>query len=430
MDTAINKNNKWSFSRKIIFRFFFIFFLLFIFPFPVLNGFSEPSGIIKYYNDLWEPFVFWVAKHVFLIHKDLGFPSNFGDSVFSYVKLSIKLIIALIGCIIWTFADRKSNNYDRLFYWLTVYVRYFLAFTILGYGLSKIFNIQFLFIFPEVDQLVKPYGEFSPMGLLWRFMGYSSSYQIFSGIGEILGASLLLFRRTTTLGAIILIGVLSNVVMLNISYDVGVKLFSINLLLMVVFLVAIDSKRIISFFLLNKSVSAIEINPPFVKPWMRKAKVIVKLLLIISLLYFEINHYRDYNKLYGKTTPPPLYGIYNIESFVKNKDTLAPLTTDTIRWRRMIVNGSGVNIQLMNDSSRNYIFNPDTVTKTIEIFSRNDTINKYFLTYTLPDTAHLVMWGKFKDDSVYVKMKKININSFRLVNWRMKWIRDKSRTFY
>jgi hypothetical protein len=306
-----------------------------------------------------------------------------------------------------------------------VYVRYFLAFTILGYALSKFFNTQFIFIFPDLELLVSSYGDFSPWGLFSRFMGYSTSYQMFTGIIELVGGLLLLFRRTTTLGGVILIGLMCNVVMINISYDVMVKFHSINLLLMAVFLVGIDSKRIISFFLLNKPVSAIEINPPFVKPWMNKAKNVVKLLLIISLLFFTTKRFWDYKILFSKA-PPALYGIYNIESFIKNKDTLPPLTTDTIRWRRMIVNWTEVNVQLMNDSSRKYIFKTDTVTKTIEMFSRKDTINKYFLTYALPDTAHLVMWGKFKDDSIYVKMKKVDINNFRLVNWRIHWLRNKS----
>ncbi len=420
MDTAINKNNKWNFSKKIIFRSLLIYFFLYIFPFPDMWH----SVISKYYSDLWEPLVIWVANHVFLLPEDLGWPSDFGDSIFVWVKVSIKLMIALIGSIIWTFADRKRDNYDRFSYWIIVYVRYFLAFTIFYYGIQKVFPIQFGG-FPNLDDLVSSYGDFSPMGLLWRFMGYSTSYTIFTGIVEVVGGLLLLFRRTTTLGAIILMGALGNVVMLNIGYDVIAKLFSINLLLMAVFLVAIDSKRIISLFLLNKPFSAIEINPPFVKLWMNKAKSVVKLVLIISILYFQNKWVLGYIKSLPEA-PPALYGIYNIESFIKNNDTLPPLTTDTTRWSRMIVrrwNGAGV--YLMNGSWSSYVFKTDTVTKKIEMFSRKDTINKYFLNYALPDTAHLVMWGKFKDDSIYVKMKKVNIDTFKLVKWRTTWMRKK-----
>lgn len=308
-----------------------------------------------------------------------------------------------------------------------MYVRYFLAFAVFNYGFAKFSNGQFR-PFTDLEYLVSSYGDSAPAGILWKFMSYSTSYQIFAGITQVVGGLLLLFRRTTILGGFILIVAMSNVVMLNIGYDVPVKIWSIKLLLMAVFLVALDSKRIISLFLLNIPFSAIEIKPSFVKPWMNKAKNVLKLLLIISLLYTPIKGVWDRIKSHS-VAPPPLYGIYDIETFIKNNDTLPPLTTDTTRWRRMIVNQynwQGISIKLMNDSTRKYISKTDTVTKTIEMFSRKDTSNKYFLTYTLPDTAHLVMWGKFKDDSIYVKLKKIDINTFRLVNWRTIWLRSAS----
>jgi hypothetical protein len=40
------------------------------------------------------------------------------------------------------------------------------------------------------DRLLKPYGESSPMGLLWTFMGYSTGYNLFTGGAEALGGLL------------------------------------------------------------------------------------------------------------------------------------------------------------------------------------------------------------------------------------------------
>ena len=121
-------------------------------------------------------------------------------------------------------------------------VRFTLATAMLLYGAEKVIPEQFGTPLPS--DLLEPIGEGSPMHLLWTFMGTSIPYVIFTGAAEMLGGLLLAARRTTLLGALVCIGVLSNVVMLNLSYDVPVKLYSSHLLLMAVFLAAPDLRRL------------------------------------------------------------------------------------------------------------------------------------------------------------------------------------------
>ncbi|MFY9224894.1 MAG: hypothetical protein WAQ98_19635, partial [Blastocatellia bacterium] len=71
-----------------------------------------------------------------------------------------------------------------------------------------------------LDRLIQPFGDASPMGLAWTFMGASYSYNFFAGMGEMLAGFLLIFPQTATLGALVAIGVISNIVMLNFSYDI------------------------------------------------------------------------------------------------------------------------------------------------------------------------------------------------------------------
>src|SRR4030095_7643936 len=97
-----------------------------------------------------------------------------------------------------------------------------------GYGMIKVFRGQFPS--PSPGRLIETYGDSSPMGLMWNFMGYSSAYVIFAGVSESLGALLLFFRRTTTLGALVLTAVMTNVVAMNLCFDVCVKLGSMNYL--------------------------------------------------------------------------------------------------------------------------------------------------------------------------------------------------------
>jgi hypothetical protein len=82
--------------------------------------------------------------------------------------------LALIATIAWSLVDRKRRNYTRLHEWLRVYVRFALGVTMIGYGSYKV--IQSQFPPPSLDRLLQPFGDASPMGLLWTFMGASGSY--------------------------------------------------------------------------------------------------------------------------------------------------------------------------------------------------------------------------------------------------------------
>src|SRR5262249_21326568 len=144
------------------------------------------------------------------------------------------LLLAAAGTLLWSLLDRKRPQYRRLHEWLRVYVRFYVATTLITYGVVKVIKSQFPY--PDGDRLLVPYGESSPMRLLWTFMGASEGYNWFTGAGEMLGGLLLCTRRATLLGALVSCGVMLHVAALNFCYDVPVKLFSTHLVLMSVFL--------------------------------------------------------------------------------------------------------------------------------------------------------------------------------------------------
>ena len=88
------------------------------------------------------------------------------------------------------------------------------------------------------DRLAEPLGNYSPFALMWTFMGYSKPYTIFAGVGEVIGGVLLLFRKTTTLGASLSCGVMANVLALDSSYGVGLRVLVSLYLLLAIFLLA------------------------------------------------------------------------------------------------------------------------------------------------------------------------------------------------
>jgi len=175
--------------------------------------------------------------------------SGSGDTFAAYVAEVVVLIVSVVSTIIWSIIDRRRGNYTVLSSWLRVLARYALAYILFAYAFSKIIPTQFLP--PQDSQLSEVYGRASPMGLLWRFMGFSTAYTIFGGLAELLPAILLLFRRTAMLGSVLGFLVMLNIVMLNLCYDVPVKLASINLLFLCGFLILPDVSRLYRFFVLN-----------------------------------------------------------------------------------------------------------------------------------------------------------------------------------
>ncbi len=159
-------------------------------------------------------------------------------------------VVAVLGAIIWSVLDRKRTNYQTLYYWLTVIVRYYLAFTLFIFALEKFFKMQF----PDLGfyTLTEPLGDMSPMSLAWAFFGYSYGYNVFMGIAES-AALLLLFRRTTTFGAILTLATLANVMAVNYNYDVHAKMYPTALFLMAFFLLLKDVNEINQIFLYRSS---------------------------------------------------------------------------------------------------------------------------------------------------------------------------------
>jgi uncharacterized membrane protein YphA (DoxX/SURF4 family) len=410
-------------TQKIIFRFCFIYFATYILlnpnnEIPLINLFYES------FNNILHQFIPWFAKTFFGYKQPItAFTNGSGDTTYDYILWFFGIIISLLGTVIWTLLDRKRGNYNTLYYWLNVLLRYFLFYTMITYGMFKVIKLQFPF--PTLNRLVQPYGDSSPMGLAWTYMGYSTSYNYFTGIAELLAGVLLIFRRTSTLGALVCLGVMTNVFMINISYDVPVKLLSLNTILMSLFLLRKDAKRLCSFFVSNKNTEAANISLPYSNKKMRYSMLALKILFIGFIVIVNLTDAFTAQKEYGNAAPKAsLYGIYNTETIIKNKDTLPRLINDTTSWKRIIVQWQNyAYIRLNNDTTRNYSFKIDTTLKTITAYPNWDTVNRYQFKY-INDSMYLVLNGTYKNDSLHIKLKRFDENKFRLANRGFHWVNE------
>jgi hypothetical protein len=250
------------------------------------------------------------------------------------------LLLALAATAVWTLVDRRRPNYARLHDGLRVGVRFALAIAMFVYGGEKVIPEQFGTPFPS--DLLQPIGESSPMHLLWTFMGTSIPYVIFTGAAEMLGGLLLIARRTTLLGALICIGVLSNVVMLNFSYDVPVKVYSSHLLLMAVFLAAPDLGRLANLWVRNRRVPPAEPRPLFASRRNHRAALALRTVFLLYVAIDALRQSHEYKLQFADTaTRQPLYGAWEVEELTVDGVVRPLLATDPTLWRRLVFEWPG-----------------------------------------------------------------------------------------
>lgn len=419
MASTFSNKNSWPLFYLIIFRIFFCYYILYLFPFPIYN-IPYGSFISEFIYNFWEWLVPLVGVIVFDTPKDLTLPAGSGDTTFNYIQILTQLALALIATIIWSIADRKRSDYTILFSYLLVFVRYFLALTLLSYGFSKLFTNQFSNL--SLFDLITPYGNSSPMGLMWNFMEYSDSYTIFAGLSEIVGGLFLLFRRTAVLGALISFGVMLNVFIMNMSYDIPVKLFSAHLMFMAMFLLIPHYKNIINFFIKNQPTVPLVIAPYFNRKKQNIIGYFIKGIFLLYVCFTSISNQLNSQKLYGKKAPlPELYGIYEVKQFIRNKDTLAPLTTDSSRWKRLIIDKHYGGIEKMDDKMEFLQFEIDTNKNSIQLNpyqSENYEFNYKF------EANVLFLDGRLEKDTLQIMLLKKDLNDFLLLNRGFNWINE------
>ncbi|MBV1858849.1 MAG: hypothetical protein KUG77_10585 [Nannocystaceae bacterium] len=314
----IQTRPRWSAAATVSFRWFAIFSLLFLVPLAPLTNLAIP----------------WLGEVVLGLEGKISTAAGGStDTTAEYIRLALHAILALIGVALWTARAGARGRHPKLVDWLTFSLRLSIATMMFSYGLAKITGGQFSD--PDDMRLLQNYGDSSPMGLLWTFMGHSKVYSGFTGIAEICGGALLLSRRTTTLGAIVVVGVMSNVVMLNLCYDVPVKLFSMRILVWASFLVALDGKRLYAVFTNSGTVPPRTMGPLFSKPRRHLIGQVFKALYgfsVILTIVFAPSFMGSRDE--GSTTA--LQGTYEVTVFSRDGQQVPALVSDDERWHRVV----------------------------------------------------------------------------------------------
>jgi hypothetical protein len=317
----------WNPWQRIAFRFGFVLGVLYIYPLPF--------GLIPYTDSIaealqkpWHWLTMWFAESVLGVGTPATQSNGSGDRLYDWVFFLVLLIASALGAVLWSVLDRKRKAYPRLATGMWIALRYLLAWTLLSYATVKIFSSQFPL--PSPSRLDQRLGDISPMRLMWMFQGYSQPYTFFGGCAEALAGVLLLWRRTATVGALVAMAVMTNVVMLNLCYDVCVKLYSMQLLVIAI-VIAMPQLRRVARALLGHAVA--EVPPRVRSSRLRERARLVAKLVTISLIAYPL-YERARRILDNDPAPHELFGIWRVEAWTVDGEQ-APA-----RWRKLCFNQS------------------------------------------------------------------------------------------
>jgi hypothetical protein len=387
----------WSRVQLFAFRFVFVYLILYFLPFP-FGAFPHTGSLAQKYESLWHKLVPWVGKHVLhLSHEIITSTNCSGDTTYEYVRVLCFLGLAFAASVLWSFLDRSRPNYQRIHQWLRSYVRLSVGAAMLVFGAAKIFLVHFPQ--PNLYKLLEPLGDYSLMGLLWTFTGASRSYSLFAGFSHIFA--------------------------LTVCYDVPVKLYSLHLLLVCFFLVLPDARRLVDFFLLNRSVAPSRETALFNHKPLNAGAFIAQLTLGGFLVCSYLYGAHDYeNRLFGMASRPPFYGIWTVDEFMIGGKALPPLLTDETRWQRMVFQfPKKVGIQSMNGAWTGYWVRQDMAKKTFAI-KANGLRNEIEFTFSNPDSRSLTLEGSDGGSAIRVKLHRVDEKQIALLGGGFHWISE------
>ncbi|WP_412850689.1 hypothetical protein ACL0VS_19370 [Chryseobacterium sp. PMSZPI] len=389
-------------------RFLHLYVISYVYLFIFTSQFSPLEGVYK--NG-----VLWLCKNIFRHPKvEYIMMTGSGDTTLDYWVVVVNVLFAAVAAIVILLIDKKQRTFKDLHWFTVVVVRYYVAMIMLSYGFAKLHDGQFPV--NSISRLEERVGDMSPMGMVWAMMGASKGYTFVSGLLEVIGGLLLLFRRTKTFGALFSMTVMINVALLNFFYDVPVKIFSSHIVLFCLFIVSGDAMALYRFFVLHQPSQLRFQKRTSDKKWKRVTLISLK-CLVIAFFIFSSSSMLFY-------TPPvvPMEGAYIVDKFIINNQEIP--CNDSIGWKKILISSpSRTKVILNNDSIKAFQSVLDTEKKAL-MLRKIDHQELYAYLHYNTQKDSIIFTGNKGRDSVKIKTIRKKKEDYPLNKRGFHWINE------
>jgi uncharacterized membrane protein YphA (DoxX/SURF4 family) len=421
----------WPSAIRVGFRFCFVYFFLFTGATQIINSILIVPHVampdVPDWATLWPVRlgVIWVAQHVFQVKGDLIYTdTGSGDKTFDWVLAFCILVLSLVAAVVWTALDRDRKSYPELAKWFRLFLRVALASQMFVYGFAKVVPLQIYFPFPFT--FLEPLRNFSPMGILFASIGISPVYEIFTGCAEVAGGLLLIFPRTVTLGALICLADMTQVFVLDMTYDVCVKLFSFHLIVFSLLLLAPDIRRLFDLFILNRPATLVPPQPLFRSSLANRiTRAILATLWLWMIAANLLDVWKGWHEVGTARPKPELYGVWAINELAVDGQEQPLIATNSGEWRRMTFDlPNWAHVQRLDDTITGYQAAIDPQKKTLALTSFSDESWHANFLYDRPSADELVLDGMANGHKEHIQMRLMDDTKFPLTSRGFHWIQD------
>lgn len=275
-------------------------------------------------------------------------------------------------------------------------------------GIFRLIPVQMPPLRP-LDQLQR-LGELTQGELLRTTVGASPVFQSFTGLAALLGGVLLLFPRTTLLGALLCAANLGMAVTLALCYDLPSKLYVSCLFVLSLLLLAPDLRRLADLFLLDRAVEPPQ-APPAGDGWPGRLLLLLGLGVIVGGAAVAVPRLERLHP-----PKPPFYGAWNVEELtVDGLD--GEKSADPRQWRRAVFQDPGaLDVELRIGSRKRHALGLDLAGRTMTLDGRAR------FTFQEPEEGVLVLEGRPDGRHTRAKLRRVKLSS----PW-FHWVTDSSR---
>lgn len=320
------ESHPWKPQQRLLFRILFVY--LSLQALPLDWTFYRYLGQLNW-GDIQYQDIFNLAHY----------STRFSAGPATFADWGILLGIAIVAAAVWTYRDAgKTADYNQLWYWLRVLVRYRLALAVLAYGFIKFFPLQAPY--PSISNLNTAYGAFTRWKLFSLSLGIVPGYELFLGLVEILLAVALLYRRTASIGAFLFLIFCGNVFVSNLAYEGGDTVYSLQLILFAFFIFSFDFIRVVRLLFLQLPTAPNTFRPEF-GSGLRLARIALKSAFVLAFIVVYgvktgAGAKQDPYQYPGTPGLPGAQGLYHVTTYVLHRDTIAYSPVDTNRWHDVV----------------------------------------------------------------------------------------------